>query len=216
MAKTAGTDAIVVRTCRPLLNVSDIEASLRFWQDTLGFEIAQRFEQAGRLVFVSLRSGDVEVMLNAHGGDPAARRARPHYTEAVLYFGVDSVHELARELRARGLNAPEPETQPYGLDEFVLRDPDGYEIAFTSPTDSAWKKHLDEELDEALEESFPASDPPAVGQPQSAIESVPRESARSLSPQRYAQSGMSRRHPQNCHIADFARPSVPGTSMVLI
>jgi hypothetical protein len=32
--------------------------------------------------------------------------------------------------------------------------------------DDELRKHLDEELDEALEETFPASDPPAVGRPQ--------------------------------------------------
>ncbi|HUZ13327.1 MAG TPA: VOC family protein [Caulobacteraceae bacterium] len=76
-------------------------------------------------------------MLNARGGDPARRLKRPHYTEAVIYFGVESVRELAHRLRAQGHDAPEPEAQPYGLDEIVLRDPDGYEIAFTSPSVSA-------------------------------------------------------------------------------
>ena len=155
---------MTIKTSRTLLNVADIEKSLLFWRDLLGLREEQRFDGGGRPVFVLLRSGDVQLMLNAHGGDPSARRARPHYTEAVFYFGVDSVHALAAELRAKGHDAPEPESQPYGLDEFVLRDPDGYEIAFTSPTKEEQKKHLDDELDEALEESFPASDSPATGQ----------------------------------------------------
>jgi catechol 2,3-dioxygenase-like lactoylglutathione lyase family enzyme len=155
---------MTIKTSRTLLNVADIEKSLLFWRDLLGFAEEQRFDSGGRPVFVSLRSGDAHVMLNAHGGDPAARRARPHYTEAVLYFGVDSVHALASELRGKGQDVPEPESQSYGLDEFVLRDPDGYEIAFTSPTRDEQKKRLEDELDEAIEESFPASDPPATGQ----------------------------------------------------
>ena len=154
---------MIVQSCRPLLNVSDIETSLRFWRDLIGFNEEQRFDRDGRALFVSLRSGDAQLMLNAHGGDPRARRARPHYTEAVLYLAVDSVHALARQLRAKGLDVPEPASQAYGLDEFTLRDPDGYEIAFTSATDAERKKRLDEKLDEALAESFPASDPPAVG-----------------------------------------------------
>jgi lactoylglutathione lyase len=125
---------MTIQTCRPLLNVADIEASLGFWRDLVGFEVITRFESEGRLAFVNLRSGDVELMLNARGGDPAPRRARPHYTEAVIYLGVDSVHDLVRDLRAKGRDAPEPEAQQYGLDEITVRDPDGYEIAFTSPT----------------------------------------------------------------------------------
>jgi uncharacterized glyoxalase superfamily protein PhnB len=123
-----------VQSCKPLLNVADIETSLGFWRDLIGFEVTTRFEHEGRLAFANLRSGDVELMLNARGGDPGPRRTRPHYTEAVIYLGVDSVHDLVRDLRAKGCDAPDPETEQYGLDEIVLRDPDGYEIAFTSPT----------------------------------------------------------------------------------
>ena len=125
---------MTVQTCKPLLNVADIEMSLTFWRDLIGFEEVNRFDHKGELVFASLRSGEVELMLNARGGDPAPRRARPHYTEAVIYLGVESVHDLVRDLRAKGCDAPDPETEQYGLDEIVLRDPDGYEIAFTSPT----------------------------------------------------------------------------------
>ena len=125
---------MAVQSCKPLLNVADIEASLTFWCDLIGFEVTTRFEHEGRVAFASLRSGEIELMLNARGGDPAPRRARPHYTEAVIYFGVASVHDLVRDLRARGFAAPDPETEQYGLDEITVRDPDGYEIAFTSPT----------------------------------------------------------------------------------
>lgn len=120
--------------CRPLLNVADIEASLAFWRDLLGFEERVRYASEGRLAFVSLAAGETELMLNAHGGDPAARRARAPYTDTVLYFGVASVHELVRDLRAKGFAAPDPERQDYGVDEIVVRDPDGYEIGFTSPS----------------------------------------------------------------------------------
>lgn len=124
---------MTILTCRVLLNVADIDASLGFWRDLIGFEVVDRFDYEGAPVFASLRSGDVQLMLNARGGDPAPRRARPHYTEAVIYLGVESVHGLVRALRAKGLEAPDPEAQEYGLDEITLRDPDGYEIAFTSP-----------------------------------------------------------------------------------
>jgi catechol 2,3-dioxygenase-like lactoylglutathione lyase family enzyme len=123
---------MIMQTCRPLLNVADIETSLGFWRDLLGFEVVTRFESEGRLAFANLRSGEVELMLNARGGDPATRQARPHYTEAVIYLGVASVHDLVSDLRAKGFDAPAPEAQAYGVDEITVRDPDGYEVAFTS------------------------------------------------------------------------------------
>jgi catechol 2,3-dioxygenase-like lactoylglutathione lyase family enzyme len=122
-----------ITSCTPLLNVADVEASLGFWRDLIGFAVTYRYEPDGRLMYASLQSGEVRLMLNGRGGDPADRRARPHYTEAVLSFGVPSVHQLVRDLRAKGFDAPEPAAESYGLDEIVIRDPDGYEIAFTSP-----------------------------------------------------------------------------------
>jgi catechol 2,3-dioxygenase len=102
---------MIIETCRPLLNVADIDASLTFWRDLIGFEVTQRYAPEGRTLFASLRSGDVQLMLNTRGGDPAARKARAHYREAVIYLGVASVHELVRELRANGFAAPDPETR---------------------------------------------------------------------------------------------------------
>ena len=119
---------------QPLFNVADVGASFAFWQGALGFELVLQLEFEGRLAFAQLRSGEVEIMLNGRGGDPADRLARPHYTEAVFYFRVDDVHALFRELTAKGFGPTAPETQAYGVDEMYLRDPDGYELAFTSPT----------------------------------------------------------------------------------
>jgi lactoylglutathione lyase len=124
---------MTITSCTPLLNVADVEASLGFWRDLIGFAVTYRYEADGRLMFASLQSGEVRLMVNGRGGDPAARRARPHYTEAVLSFGVPSVHHFVDELRAKGFAAPDPEAESYGLDEVIVRDPDGYEIAFTSP-----------------------------------------------------------------------------------
>jgi len=90
-------------------------------------------ENYGRPALAGLKPVLIFLLLTARGGDPAARRARPHYTEAVIYLGVRSVHEFVRALRAKGFDAPDPERQDYGLDEVVVRDPDGYEVAFTSP-----------------------------------------------------------------------------------
>jgi catechol 2,3-dioxygenase-like lactoylglutathione lyase family enzyme len=126
-----------IQSCRPLLNVADIDASLAFWRGLIGFEVTQLFAPEGKPMFANLKSGEVQLMLNARGGDAGARQARPHYTEAVIYLGVDDVHALVRRLRAEGFDAPDPERQIYGVDEICVRDPDGYEIAFTSPSPAA-------------------------------------------------------------------------------
>jgi uncharacterized glyoxalase superfamily protein PhnB len=125
---------LAMEGCRPLFNVADVSASVAFWRHALGFELTQQYEWEGRLAFAQLRRGEVEILLNGRGGDPTARRERPHYSEAVFYFRVDDVHTLFRDLTAKGYAPTAPETQVYGVDEMYLRDPDGYELSFTSPT----------------------------------------------------------------------------------
>jgi catechol 2,3-dioxygenase-like lactoylglutathione lyase family enzyme len=43
------------------LTVSDLNASLRWYRDVVGFTVNQRFEREGKLIAVSLIAGDVRV-----------------------------------------------------------------------------------------------------------------------------------------------------------
>jgi uncharacterized glyoxalase superfamily protein PhnB len=68
---------------------------------------------------------------------PRATRAGVQtYDDVVLYFSVEDVHSLHRDLSAKGCVPGPVESQDYGLDEFTLRDPDGYELGFGSPSRS--------------------------------------------------------------------------------
>jgi uncharacterized glyoxalase superfamily protein PhnB len=124
-----------MKTLTPLLNVTDAARSVRFYCQELGFEIDNRFDCDGKLVWAHLSRGPIQLMINA-SGERVARGTRPEaktYDDVVLYFSVSDAHSLQQELRAKGC-APGPvERQDYGLDEFTLRDPDGYELGFGSP-----------------------------------------------------------------------------------
>lgn len=124
-----------MKALTPLLNVEDAARSVGFYCDKLGFAIDNRFEEHGKLVWAHLSRGSIQMMINA-SSERAARGARAGaktYDDAVLYFSVDDAHLMHRNLSAKGC-APGPvERQDYGLDEFTLRDPDGYELGFGSP-----------------------------------------------------------------------------------
>lgn len=120
-------------TITPLLNVADVAASVAFYR-RLGLEPAERFEDDGVLIWVMLKAGASGLMLNRQDRIHAAsRRARPHYGDAVLYVKVTSAATMREALVADGVAATPVERQAYGLDEFYVRDPDGYELAITSP-----------------------------------------------------------------------------------
>lgn len=55
----------------------------------------------------------------------------------ILFFSVASMHDLYDELQSRGYDASAPTAEFHGVHEMHLRDPDGYALAFTSPSDAA-------------------------------------------------------------------------------
>jgi catechol 2,3-dioxygenase-like lactoylglutathione lyase family enzyme len=131
---------------QPLLAVSDVEASSRWYQRLLGCESAHGGREYERLVvgghlILQLHAWDVE---HDHGpiGDP---EARPHGNGVLVWFEIDDFDAAvarATELRAEVVLAPHrnpPEGEPGGPAhrECWLRDPDGYTIVISSPDGEA-------------------------------------------------------------------------------
>jgi len=115
------------------LNVADIAISVEFYSQ-FGFTVVQSFpDEDGTLQWCQLKSGDAVFMLNRQGRIQAQERCRrPDFGDAVFYITVPDAQEMHETLAANGIDAPPPEPQMYGVLEFRLRDPDGYEIAIGS------------------------------------------------------------------------------------
>lgn len=117
----------------PLLNVEDADRSIAFYRDTLGFEVVQTFEAEGATVWALLTSGDTKLMINQPDhADSKTRRKAASYGDVVLYCTVESARDRHADLAARGVTMGDVTTEAYGMEEFLLRDPDGYEIAIGS------------------------------------------------------------------------------------
>lgn len=110
-----------------MLNVTDVRASVD-WYTKLGFEVVRTDESADcPLRWASLRYGAADLMLNAGGSPEAGRR------DVSLWFATDDVDALHAELAARVEVMGPPVDQWYGIREFGVRDPDGFELMFSQP-----------------------------------------------------------------------------------
>jgi catechol 2,3-dioxygenase-like lactoylglutathione lyase family enzyme len=118
----------------PLLNVADVQRSIDFYEE-LGFELEQKVDGDGGLVWANMRhAGGGGLMLNAKDLiSEGERGTRPHYSDVVFYLTYPSAAEMHGRLKSRGVDVTEVEKQPYGIEEFYVRDPDGYEVAIGSP-----------------------------------------------------------------------------------
>jgi len=133
------TDATVasnVKQAVPFFNVTDIEASLRFYVDGLGFVPTKQWVPEGRIRWCWLQLGEAALMLQEYWRD-GYRAGAP---EGPLGQGVTiclmcaDALAIYHDLTSRGLSA----TRPFvgnGLWVTSVTDPDGYRLDFESPTD---------------------------------------------------------------------------------
>jgi catechol 2,3-dioxygenase-like lactoylglutathione lyase family enzyme len=108
---------------------ADPDASAEFYRRVLGFEELSR-QQDGKYVWVGRGTVRIGICTTWAQVDPTTRHV-PAGTEIVLE--VDDIEaELAR-IRTTGWPiASDLQTQPWGLRDFRLHDPDGYYLRLTS------------------------------------------------------------------------------------
>ena len=100
----------------PMLPVRSMPASIEFYQK-LGFIVEQRNDSWGwaMLCFDECRLM-VDQSINPRPGAP-----RP----SVVYLYPDDISEYHKQVRRKGVAAPELDVTFYGLTEFRIDDPDG-------------------------------------------------------------------------------------------
>ena len=125
-----------LKTLTPNLIVADVSRSIAFYRDVLGFTLEQTVPDTEPFVFAIVKSGGVQIYLNAPG--PAveeypALKGRPIGGTLTLFINVEDARASYEELKDRVQVVLPLETKWYGLTEFAFLDPDGYVITFAQP-----------------------------------------------------------------------------------
>ena len=110
-----------VLSSRILVRPSDLDRSLRFYRDVLGLAVYREFGPAGHpgVVFF-LGQGLLEV--SGHAAGPPGR-------SLMIWIQVRDVRQEQARLAAAGVPViREPVTEPWGLAEMWIEDPDGIRI----------------------------------------------------------------------------------------
>ena len=117
----------------PNLVVSDVSRSIAFYRDRLGFELETTVPENEPYVFAIVRSGAVQIFLNAPGpaiDEYPAMKDRPLGGTFTMFIEVTGIERTYDELKAEIPIVTPLETKWYGVTEFVVADPDGYLITF--------------------------------------------------------------------------------------
>jgi lactoylglutathione lyase len=141
----------------PVVYSRSVVDALHFYT-SLGFQETFRLPAEGEPGYVSLRRGDSELglvsaewpkdQLGVELGDG------PRFEVFVYVDDVDATFAQHRQAQLK-----EPVDMPWGERLAYVRDPDGNPVALVAPLRAAATQ--DDTVDEASQESFPASDPPA-------------------------------------------------------
>lgn len=126
MASAQSTASI--REVWPLMLVQDLEKSLVFYRDLLGFNVEAESLADGKVFWCRISRGQVSLMLQqAEAEDgPAQGRGRG----VGLYLVCDEIDTLFQEFTRRGVVIEPPSVTYYGMKQFLVPDPDGYFVCF--------------------------------------------------------------------------------------
>jgi len=116
---------------QPVLTVADLPAAVRYFSEVLGFDVD--FVYGDPPVHARVKTGDgtqgqpIYIHLSPPGDDEAGRLPTG---ELRIHVGHD-LDGLCEVYRSRGAEiVQQPINQPWGLREFLLREPQGHFLRF--------------------------------------------------------------------------------------
>jgi uncharacterized glyoxalase superfamily protein PhnB len=115
------------------LTVKDLQKSLAWYAGVLGFAVDRKHEREGKLMAVSLRAGDVRVLITQDDGARGWDRVKGEGFS--LQITTDqNIDEIAKRIKEHGSSLDsEPADTPWGARVFRVRDPDGFKLVISSP-----------------------------------------------------------------------------------
>jgi predicted enzyme related to lactoylglutathione lyase len=115
---------------KSVIYVTDVEASMPFYRDVLGFEFLRFSEHEGRIYYAEMLAAGIKFGLH----EPMRPEQESKVGEVRLYFRVKDVAAHHARVLARG-GEPGDLYKTKWMDMLLVEDPDGNEIsfAFTDP-----------------------------------------------------------------------------------
>ena len=128
---TEDKGSFVATTISISLTVKELQKSVDWYHQTVGFSIESRREREGKLVSVVVSAGPVRIALNQDDGAKGWDRIKGLGFSFNIRTEQD-IDELAKKVQVHGGTlAMEPTDMPWGARAIRLIDPDGYKITLS-------------------------------------------------------------------------------------
>jgi catechol 2,3-dioxygenase-like lactoylglutathione lyase family enzyme len=130
-SKAAPRATLNIRTTAPSFTVNDLQRSLAWYRDVLGFAVAERWEIEGVLQGVQLSAGPVSFMLSQDDWKKGRDRVKGEGIRLYCTTGQNVDHLAARIKAGGGTLMHEPRDE-WGMRALSVEDPDGFKITIAA------------------------------------------------------------------------------------
>jgi len=132
MAQRVQPESFRAKEMTASITVKDLQKSLAWYRDALGFTIDREIERDGKLRGVALKAGAIRILLNQDDGAKGFDRVKGEGF-SLQFITSQSVDEIADRIKRHGGSLDtEPADMPWGVRAFRVRDPDGFRFAISS------------------------------------------------------------------------------------
>ena len=117
----------------PGITVDDLQKSLRFYTEGLGFEVERQGEHDGKVTFYMLKAGNAHLGIGQDDWAKGRDRAKGQGLRFWMQTNQD-LHALAGKMKAAGYPLDEEvKPLPWGPLGFAFTDPDGFKFTISNP-----------------------------------------------------------------------------------
>ena len=127
-AMRSSPETLRLRRVTPSFTVDDVDVSLAFYRDVMGFVVDEIWEHEGRRVGAALVAGSVTLLLSQDDGKAGKDRVKGQGFRLHLSTAQD-VDRVASNIESKGGELLEgPMEMPWGARAFTIVDPDGFKL----------------------------------------------------------------------------------------
>jgi uncharacterized glyoxalase superfamily protein PhnB len=117
-----------LRAIEPSMTVNDLERSIRFYTEALGFFLSERWEDNGVLKGVMLKAGTCTIGLSQDDWSKGRDRKKGEGFRVWCQTAQD-IDALAARIKATGVKlTQEPRDESWGARSLSVDDPDGFHL----------------------------------------------------------------------------------------
>ena len=130
--KASRADVLALMSASPSFTVNDLDRSVAFYRDVLGFGVEEEWKDDGKIVGVSLKAGDVSFMIGQDDWKKGRDRKKGEGFR-IFCLTKKNVDALAERIQSKGGRLDSgPTDQPWGVRDITLTDPDGFKITIAA------------------------------------------------------------------------------------